>query len=1172
MVWVFLVLIALMVFGATASDNVVIGGTVGSVHKNAPHVIAMFTAILSLISLLIATAFFNNAALRDYQHQFNEILYSTPLSKSGYYFGRFFGALILACIPLIGVALGSIIGAKVAVGWLDADRIGPTPFEAIWKSFFIFVVPNMFFAGAILFAIANRWKSTVSSFAGALIILVGYGVSGTLLSDIDNETTGAMLDTFGIRTYSIESKYYTPIEKNTLSPGTGSLMLWNRLLWIGFGALVLVSSYLSFSFRIKSSKAKKKKETQKIVANIPAEMPIVLPAFNTATQWTQFASFFTTNFLSIVKSTTFRILLLFTGILYTVSLIDGFEYFGLKSYPITYKMVDSIEENSIIFIMIILVFFSGEVVWRDRMSHIQEVIDSSPHRSSGSLLAKLFSLVSVVLVLKLFMMLIGILYQLLMGFTFIELDVYIISLLLEIPSYLIWASVMIFLQVVINQRYLAYFTSILLLFFLDILWEILDIDTNMIDIGSTPSLPYSDMNGFGDGGWGTFWFTIYWTLFASILFYKAVLFWTRGYHGTFMDRLKNVKRSYRGKTALVLTSLVVAWLVCGSFIYYNTQVLNTYRTADERELVQANYEKNFKKYQRVPQPKIAAAEYHIDIYPYERRIDHRTVVTLINNNRVALDTLFFSTDPDWDLEIEIPGGTLVFTDEEGMFRKYALGTPLDTNAKLEIVYTGGYKTKGFENEVSFRSLVSNGTFINNWDLLPMIGYNERVELEDKYDRLKHGLAEKARMPKLQSACAEDCNVNYLSEGRADWVEVETFISTAGDQIAIAPGSLIKEWTENDRNYYHYKVDHPSQDFYTFISARYEVFRQKWNDINIEIYYDQKHAYNVETMAEAVEKSLKYYTENFGPYYHKQARIIEFPRYSSFAQAFPGTMPYSEALGYIADLRDEDDNNVVLAIIAHEMAHQWWAHQEIGAKMQGATMLSESFAEYSSLMVMKQEKDEWSMHNFLKYDHNRYLRGRSSETQHELPLYKVENQGHIHYGKGAVVLYGLQHYIGADSVNAALKSFLEAYRYQGPPYPTSLDFLAYLEPRVPDQYKHLIQDWFKEITLYDNRLTEATYTEKSDGKYDVVLEFESRKLRADTLGNEIEVPMNDWVEVAVFKDSEMKDVLYYDRIKMDEIKTAVTVSVDTIPAKAAVDPKQILIDRVFDDNFKTVNER
>ena len=102
MIYIFLSLMALMVFGATASDNIVIGGSVGNVFKNAPHVITQFTVIMTIFGLLMATAYFNNAALKDHNNQFNEILFSTPLSKAGYFFGRFFGALLLSTVPMLG--------------------------------------------------------------------------------------------------------------------------------------------------------------------------------------------------------------------------------------------------------------------------------------------------------------------------------------------------------------------------------------------------------------------------------------------------------------------------------------------------------------------------------------------------------------------------------------------------------------------------------------------------------------------------------------------------------------------------------------------------------------------------------------------------------------------------------------------------------------------------------------------------------------------------------------------------------------------------------------------------------------------------------------------------------------------------------------------------------------
>ena len=309
MVWIFFGLMALMTFGATASDNVMIGGAVGNVFKNAPHIITVETAIMTIFGLLIATAFFNNAALKDYNSNFNEILFSTPLSKPGYYFGRFFAALVLSTIPMLGVFFGIVLGTIIApsAGWIDPERIGPLYLETFVNNYFLFILPNMFFAGAIIFAMANKWKSTVISFVGSLVIIIGYIVAGTFMSDIDNETMAGLMDTFGIRAYSVEAKYYTPAEKNTISPGFHGILLWNRLVWLGAGLLILLPAYFSFSFKNKNKKVKKSTEiTEKNIRAMAA--PQVNPVFNKRTEWLQFKSFFHTNLLSIIKSVTFKIL------------------------------------------------------------------------------------------------------------------------------------------------------------------------------------------------------------------------------------------------------------------------------------------------------------------------------------------------------------------------------------------------------------------------------------------------------------------------------------------------------------------------------------------------------------------------------------------------------------------------------------------------------------------------------------------------------------------------------------------------------------------------------------------------------------------------------------------------------------------------------------------------
>jgi ABC-2 type transport system permease protein len=123
---------------------------------------------------------------------------------------------------------------------------------------------------------------------------------------------------------------------------------------------------------------------------------------------------------------------------------------------------------------------------------------------------------------------------------------------------------------------------------------------------------------------------------------------------------------------------------------------------------------------------------------------------------------------------------------------------------------------------------------------------------------------------------------------------------------------------------------------------------------------------------AMKKSLDYYVKNFGPYAHQEARIVGFPRVAGFAAAFPGTMPYPESLGFIADLNHPDDIDTVAYVVAHEIAHQWWDEQVIGANIEGATLLSETLAQYSALMVMEKEYGRDMMRKFLAYETDLHL--------------------------------------------------------------------------------------------------------------------------------------------------------------------------------------------------------
>jgi ABC-2 type transport system permease protein len=546
---------------------------------------------------------------------------------------------------------------------------------------------------------------------------------------------------------------------------------------------------------------------------------------------------------------------------------------------------------------------------------------------------------------------------------------------------------------------------------------------------------------------------------------------------------------------------------------------------------------------------------------------------IVNKASRALTQVLFTLAPNYDTRIDLPGGMLAQDDVRLLFQTYSLDPPMQPGESRVMRFHVKARNRGFENSVTNRDIVQNGTFFNS-TVAPQIGYQPANELTDRNKRKKFGLKEKDLMPALEPNCIADCMDTYLSNN-SDWVNVETVISTSIDQIAIAPGSLQQEWSENGRRHFRYKLDHYSLNFYSFLSAQCEVARSDWNGIGIEVYHLKEHPWNVPKMLNSVKQSYTYYTQNFGPYPHKQARIIEFPRIASFAQAFPGTMPYSESIGFIANLEHPDDIDFVFYVVGHEMARQWWAHQVVGANMQGATLLSETMAQYSALMTMEKEYGRDAMRKFMQYEMDNYLRSRGTELLKERPLLRVEaSQGYIHYREGSMIMYYLREMIGEEAVNRALRKALGQYGYQQPPYPTAYALMDALREQIPPELQYLLQDLFYDITLFSNRVLTAAAHKRGDGKYDVTVGVETHKYKADEKGNETEVPVNDWIEIGALtapeKGKKYGNVLHRERVHMTTAKNTYRFTTDTLPEKAGIDPLLLLVDRVPDDNLAKVS--
>jgi ABC-2 type transport system permease protein len=1174
MVWIFFGIIALMIFGAVSTDQITVGGALSNTMRNAPYVIENYYSFIGLLTLLMTTAFVNAAASREFAYNTHQMMFSTPLRKHAYLGGRYLGAAVISLIPLLGVSAGILLAKYMP--WVDAERWGPVDWQAHLKGIVVFAIPNTLFIAAVIFTIAVLSRSTIVSFVGSLLLLAGYGTAQALTSDLKNERLGALIDPFATRTFAIATKYWTVSDKNHLSLGLSGLLLWNRMIWLSVGALLFAFAYWRFSFS-ERGRAKRALAKEESVIR-PEALPLLTAHISCglAVQARQFGRTLRLELKRLLKSTVF-IVIAFAALLNCLPnlIFNATEGFGDVSLPVTYNILNLITGTLYLFLFATVTYFAGVLIWEERDSRTDEIYDALPHPEWPLYLAKLIALLAGVAIVQLVAMLTGMAVQLAHGYHRIQPGLYIETLFgTDFTTFLFFAVLAFFIHVVSPNKYVGYFVYVVFALTNLFIWNPLRVASLMLQFGMRPNMQYSDFFGYRPYMESWTWFTLYWGAFCGLLAIASILLWQRGRDTSSRARWKNARLRFRGPLKGFTVLFAGAFVVIGGWVYYNTKILNHIRSDHDSEVIQTEYEKRYKKLEHEPAPRVLDVKYRIDLQPETSRMTLHGEETIKNETAQSLGRVRFSVaDHDsYYTVIESDGLSRIANDVPEAFETYSFARPMQPGETRVLRFTVKRDPRGFPNQVNNSRITSNGTFFDS-TVVPQIGYQPSLELLDRNKRRKYGLKEKVLTPALERNCTTDCLNNYISNN-SDWVNVDTVISTSPGQIAIAPGSLRQEWSSGGRRYFHYQLDHYALNFYSFLSADYKVAREKWNGLNIEVYYLKEHPWNVPKMLRSVRKSFEYYTTNFGPYTQKEARIVEFPRVASFAQAFPGTMPYSESIGFIANLEHPDDIDKVFYVVGHEMGHQWWAHQVVGADMEGATVLSETLAQYSALMVMEKEYGSDAMRKFLEYEMDGYLRARGRELLKERPLLRVQpNQGYVHYNKGSIAMYYMRYMIGEEAVNRALRKIVQQYGYAQPPYPNSYALADALREQTPPELQYLITDLFYDMTLFSNRTLDATAHKRPDGRYDVSVKVEAHKFKADEQGNEKEVPVNDYIEVGALaapdRGKKYGAVLHRERVHMVTGVSTYRFTTARAPDKVGIDPLAMLVDRLPEDNLKSV---
>ncbi len=1171
--WVALVIFFLLTFGATTSDDIQIGSG-GNVNVNSPMAILQTQLVLSLFYMFVSTAFVANVVVRDDDSGFGPMVRSTQVSKFAYLIGRFTGAAMAALIAFLVIPLAIFIGSMMP--WIDPETLGPTMPGVYLKSYLFFAAPTVLLLSAIFFAVATATRSMMYSYValvGFLVLYVSFNV--VVGSEPEWRDFAAYADPLGFSAIGNEVRYWTAAEMNARLPAVEGQILVNRLMALGLSVLALAIAYWRFSFAergVSERKARKLAQKARKLSLTKPAIAAVLPAAQPEKaglvrliKTTQF------EMGQVLRSPAFIVLLLMGLFNSGTALLFGTEIYGTPRIPATYSLVPLLAGTFGIIPMIIAIYYGGELVWRDRDRKFHEVVDSTSLPGWAYMVPKTIAVTMVLLSTLVISVIAAILVQAVRGYFNFEIEKYLMWYILPATIDMVLIAVLsVFVQALSPNKFVGW--GIMALYLVAaITLDNLGYGHPLLLYGTTGFSPVSDMNGDAVAGAVGWWLRLYWGGAALLLAVLAHMLWRRGTETRLKPRLKQLPRKFAsGAGALGFAGIAVT-VGTGVFLYDQMNVQNTYRNQDAVEALLAEYEKEYLQYESLRQPSVTDVTLAVDIYPSERRMEASGTYTLTNDTGAPVEVLHVRlTDPETELlEVGIPGAVLEENDEAYQHRIYRFETPLAVGAQAQLTFTSRRWHKAMTTTGYGTRLVENGTFLNNGEFTPQIGMDRGGLLTDRATRRRYGLEPELRLPKLEDESARE--KNYV--GNVDWVNADITVSTSADQVPIAPGSKISDEVQDDRRIARFRSTSPILAFFSVQSADYEVSTRQLDGLELQVFYDAAHPYNADRMLDAMAASLGYYRANFGPYQFDYARIIEFPGYADFAQAFAGTMPWSENMGFLANLADDGEIDYVTYIAAHEMAHQYWAHQLISADQQGGTILVETMAQYSALMVMKEMYGEDQMRRFLKFELDNYLSARGSEAIEELPLERVENQGYIHYRKGAVVMYLLQERLGEDRVNAMLAGLLDQYRFQGQPYASSSDLVAgFAGLARDDQESGLVRDLLQRITVYDLKADEAVVRELDDGRFETTLTIAAAKFYADGEGAETESDLDDSIEIGLFSERPgagefaAENVIMMERRAIRSGEQVITVVTDRRPSWAGIDPYNKYIDRNSDDNL------
>ena len=1159
---------------------------------NSPFIIAVVSVFSCQIWLLIAPAVAGEAAARDVHTGMYPLTYTSPVSKTEYLGGRFLAAFVLNAVILLAVQVGSLLAAH-APG-VDPEIIGPFRPAAYLAAYGLIALPNALIATAIQFSIALLSGRPMSSYAGSLgLFFFSYPVTFVLYFS-PLQKLALLADPIGVMAIMNEMmSNWTIVEKNVRMFTLEGPMLANRAIWVGIALLTLALVHVRFRFAQRATTGAWSRLTRRFAALragsfarpaqseakvIPISVPQVPRSFGLATSVRQAMSIARSSFWMIAKSPPGIFLLAVYPMFVVLVLNVESEMWGIQMLPRTGYILAKHVTAALthfadyrVIVPLLIVYFAGELIWRERDARISENVDATPAPESVFFLGKFLGLGLVLAGFMVSLTAAGMIAQTLMGYHDYQIGLYLKILFgLQLSEYLLFAVLALLVHALVNQKHLGMLVA-LVAYFLIVFSSVLGVEHKLLVYGSSPGWSFTDMRGFSSSIGPWLMFELYWAAWALMLAVAATLLWVRGREPAFRRRIHTARLRFTRGTAGAAAVAAALVLTLGGFIFYNTNVLNEYITDDELVERRAEYERRYGAYEGIPQPQRTATSLHIEIYPARKAATIRGTYRLENRGAVPIDSVHL--EPAFYVETRVSFDRAfrqVVTDDELGHDIYTLEEPLQPGDSMTLSFDVRLESRGFRNSGSPASgagtaILENGTHFTS-DALPVIGYQPLRELWSADDRRKHGLPRQVTLPP-----PGDIDPHLAAGTPATF---EAIVGTDGDQIAIAPGELLRTWSEAGRRYFHYVSDVPISGLDVFFSADYTVHREQWKGpstgsgqvVDLQVFVHPGHSEHLARVLRSARASLDYYSEQFGPYPYRFLQIVEQPG-NFLGMGVDGSGVVTGGEGFFLLDPQQEGFDAIFEIVAHEMGHQWWGVQLKPAFAEGGGVISESLAWYSAMQLVKKEKGREALRRFMSFmrQPNPWPPIRTG-----LPLLRAMDPW-ANYRKGPYVFHALSEYVGEERVNGALRS-LVAKKSADASLATTLDLYRELQAVTPDSLRSLLHDLFEVNAWWTFDTKQATAIRTGAGAWHVTLEVEARKVVGDSAGVEREMPMNEWVEIGIFAVAEAGEVLgeplYVKKHRIFSGKQTITVTVSQEPARGGIDPYNLL-DWEEGDNIEPV---